>query len=55
MSKKCPINNSYALSQDCIECDNKICKKEKHKLVIGIDQSYRNTGISICKDGILTK
>ena len=54
MSKKCPINNSYALSQDCIECDNKICKKEKHKLVIGIDQSYNNTGISICKDGILT-
>lgn len=54
MSKICPINNSYALSQDCIECDNKICKKEKHKLVIGIDQSYRNTGISICKDGILT-
>lgn len=54
MSKKCPINNSYALSQDCIECDNKICKKEKHKLVIGIDQSYNNTGISICKDGVLT-
>lgn len=54
MSKKCPINNSYALSQDCIECDNKICKKEKQKLVIGIDQSYNNTGISICKDGVLT-
>ena len=48
------MNNAYALSQDCIECDNKICKKEKHKYVIGIDQSYRNTGISICKDGILT-
>lgn len=24
------------------------------KLVIGIDQSYNNTGISICKEGILT-
>ena len=54
MSKICPINNSYALSQDCIECDDKVCKKEKHKLIIGIDQSYKNTGISICKDGMLT-
>lgn len=25
-----------------------------HKIVIGIDQSYNNTGISICKDGVLT-
>lgn len=25
-----------------------------HKIVIGIDQSYKNTGISICKDGVLT-
>ena len=24
-----------------------------HKIVIGIDQSYNNTGISICKDGTL--
>ena len=25
-----------------------------NKIVIGIDQSYKNTGISICKNGILT-
>ena len=54
MSKICPINKSTVLSQDCIECENKMCKKEKHKIVIGIDQSYKNSGISICKDGILT-
>lgn len=54
MSKICPINNSFALSQDCIECENKLCKKEKHKIVVGIDQSYKNSGISICIDGQLT-
>lgn len=54
MSKICPMNKKIVLYQDCLECDEKLCKKEKHKLVIGIDQSYNNTGISICKDGILT-
>ena len=28
--------------------------EKKHKIVIWIDQSYNNSGISICKDGILT-
>lgn len=54
MSKICPINKNIVLYQECLECEDKLCKKEKHKLVIGIDQSYNNTGISICKDGILT-
>ena len=53
MSKSCP-KYGKAIYMDCMECDNKVCKKEKHKIVIGIDQSYKNTGISICKDGILT-
>lgn len=54
MSKICPMNKKIVLYQDCLECDDKVCKKEKHKIVVGIDQSYQNTGISICKDGILT-
>lgn len=53
MSKPCP-KFGKAIYMDCMDCEDKLCKKEKHKLVIGIDQSYKNTGISICKDGILT-
>ena len=54
MSKVCPISKNIVLYQECLECEDKGCKKESHKLVIGIDQSYNNTGVSICKDGILT-
>lgn len=53
MSKPCP-KYGKAIYMDCMECENKLCKKEKHKIVIGIDQSYNNSGISICKDGKLT-
>ena len=53
MSKPCP-KFGKAIYMDCMDCEDKLCKKEKHKIVIGIDQSYQNTGISICKDGILT-
>lgn len=31
MSKICPINNSIVLYLDCLECDDKICKKQ-HKV-----------------------
>ena len=55
MSKECPIKG-IAIYADCLECDNKICKKEKYdKIVIGIDQSYKNVGISIAADGKLLK
>lgn len=55
MSKECPIKG-IAIYADCLECDNKICNKEKYdKIVIGIDQSYKNVGISIAADGKLLK
>ena len=54
MSKVCPINNQKVLYLDCIECDKKICKKSKNKIVIGIDQSYKRTGISIGVNGELS-
>lgn len=51
MAKFCPINNCKVLYLDCLECDEKLCvkgpKPKYKKLVIGIDQSYKNTGISI--------
>lgn len=57
MSKKCPICGT-AISQDCVECEDKICRmqRKKYKIaVIGIDQSYQNTGISISADGKIRK
>lgn len=46
-----------ALYLDCLECEDKACKKQYkyNKIVIGIDQSYTSTGISICADGKLLK
>lgn len=56
MSKQCPILGT-ALYLDCLECESKECKKsyKYNKVVIGIDQSYNNTGISIAADGKLVK
>ena len=55
MSKPCPIKG-VAIYLDCLECDTKECKKRKYnKVVVGIDQSYNNTGISIAADGKLKK
>lgn len=56
MSKSCPILGT-ALYLDCLECESKECKKtyKYKKVVIGIDQSYNNTGISIAADGKLVK
>lgn len=56
MSKYCPAYGRVVLYLDCLECDDKICRKEKkmhNKIVIGIDQSYADTGVSICVDGQL--
>lgn len=56
MSKSCPIYGK-AIYMDCIDCEERLCKmKTKYKTIcIGIDQSYKNTGISISADGVLLK
>jgi Holliday junction resolvasome RuvABC endonuclease subunit len=48
MSKKCPKYKT-AIYADCLECEDKLCRSNtvKEKIVIGIDQSYKNTGVSI--------
>ena len=47
MSKNCPIYGK-AIYMDCLECNDKPCKGIKaRKIVIGIDQSYKRTGISV--------
>lgn len=56
MGRPCPILGT-AVYLDCLDCDDKQCKKQyKYKrVVVGIDQSYNNTGISIAADGKLVK
>lgn len=58
MSRPCPIYG-VAISQDCVECETRDCrkmKKTKYKtIVVGIDQSYNNTGVTIAADGRLIK
>lgn len=56
MSKPCPLLGT-AVYLDCLDCDDKQCKQQYKykKVVIGIDQSYNNTGISIVADGKLVK
>lgn len=56
MGKPCPLLGT-ALYLDCLDCEDKQCKKQYKykKVVIGIDQSYNNTGISIAADGKLLK
>lgn len=57
MARICPKNGASTLYLDCMECDDKACKKQYkyNKVVIGIDQSYKNTGISIAADGEIRK
>lgn len=52
MSKLCPLYGK-AIYLDCLECDEKLCRrpKMKNKIVIGLDQSYKDTGISISMNG----
>lgn len=52
MSVNCPMHG-VAISQDCIECEDKLCKKKT--IVIGLDQSYENTGISLIVDNSIKK
>lgn len=49
---KCPLMGK-ATYLDCQDCDEKICKKQYEEIVIGIDQSYANTGMSVVADGRL--
>lgn len=53
MSKLCPIYGR-AIYADCFDCDTKMCEGIMYNtIIIGIDQSYNNTGISISADGVL--
>lgn len=56
MSKPCPIYGR-AIYMDCLDCVERMCRmsiKTKYKTIcIGIDQSYKNTGVSISADGKL--
>lgn len=56
MGRPCPLLGT-AVYLDCLDCDDKQCKQQYKykKVVIGIDQSYNNTGISIAADGKLVK
>lgn len=57
MGKPCPLLGT-AIYLDCLDCNDKPCKKKQYKynkIIIGIDQSYNNTGISIAADGKLVK
>ena len=56
MGRPCPLLET-AVYLDCLDCDIKQCNQQyKYKrVVIGIDQSYNNTGISIAADGKLVK
>lgn len=51
--------SGIALYLDCLECEEKLCKKVekvkhmKHEACIGVDQSYKRTGMSITVDGKL--
>lgn len=53
MSKHCPFYGIKVLYLDCLECEEKYCKKEKQmdKIVVGIDQSYKDTGITVAING----
>lgn len=56
MARDCPLFGFKALYQDCLECSyRRRCKMEKkYKLsCVGIDQSYKRTGISVSCDGTL--
>lgn len=55
MGRQCPLGG-YVLYLDCLECDEKVCKegrKMKNKIVIGVDQSYADSGIAVACNGSL--
>lgn len=53
MAKSCLLLGT-AIYLDCLDCDEKACQRKRYKykkVVIGIDQSYQNTGICVIADG----
>ena len=56
MGRPCPLLGT-AVYLDCLDCDDKQCKQhyKYQKVIVGVDQSYSNTGISIAADGKLVK
>lgn len=56
MGRPCPLLGT-AVYLDCLDCEDKQCKQhyKYQKIIVGIDQSYNNTGISIAADGKLIK
>lgn len=53
MAKPCPLLG-VAVYLDCLDCDDKQCLKRQYKydqVVIGLDQSYQNTGVCVLADG----
>lgn len=54
MSRQCPIYGR-AIYLDCKDCIWRYCMLPYKTIVIGIDQSYRNIGISYSADGKLLK
>lgn len=51
MSRFCPIYNQIVLYLDCLECEDKLCNNNiENNIIIGIDQSYKNTGITIIRN-----
>lgn len=56
MGRPCPLLGT-AVYLDCLDCEDKQCKQhyKYQKVIIGVDQSYNNTGISIAADGKLIK
>lgn len=56
MGRPCPLLGT-AIYLDCLDCEDKQCKQhyKYQKVVVGVDQSYNNTGISIAADGRLLK
>ena len=56
MGRPCPLLGT-AVYLDCLDCEDKQCKQhyKYQKVIVGIDQSYKNTGISIAADRKLVK
>ncbi len=56
MSKTCPVTKAEALYLDCQECAwGKACEKRPARVCVGVDQSYKRTGVSVAVNNRLVK